>query len=1111
MICKKVTKEKCLSKPNSTKGQKNKQVIKNRSHCATQSSPSGAKNIKSKSKKRSHSIHKKKAIDKGIKRFDKSKPSKQTKQSNATPEAKTKKSSLATKKDTKTNNSKKSSKINKIKKVAKKVKSKTSDKVKLVIKRNLRNNTKIKSDPKPNGVKHRKMKDSSDCRNKNVKQIFDTNTLNTKNNEKLSVKHVSQKSSKYNLCSKLFPTLDSNKSANDNKRGDKLDSRTRLRNHIKTFSDSSHKVSQTASKSKEINNKEKIIKKKSVNDSIDSSGEKSKKDRNDKQTKSAKQKGRKTVKEKKASSKTNRKVDKSSSKNNKLKSGLLIEKRGHRLASLNAIVKVRLLCENDTEKSGPIDRYGDRSKDKKVEKKEKEKSVKHDGKTVAKTHKCEPKSKKNYCKALVPVDNRKTVAVPRKRKVFDDCVEIIDTRSCKRMASLNASAIMAASYLPERIKRSKSVESNHSNNSVEMVREMQTFSQTVSRYEISPSVTAINGIYVNQVSHQNSVILSAQKHETIETVKQLKVSNKIKDRLLGIARLERQEKAKQKRLEKKSKSSLQSDDQASLLNPEMAAFQATKVQVTKVTHINASQGVKCTDNKNKNKDKKKSGHQINSILETDSSIVHKYQVQTKSTIQMQTTLDSTGSTIANVTTLTAPPATAMPSTAPRMQIHLAETPMMPTPGPGQPTYYSLGTASPAVVQVHNNFQAFGQLPSTSALNPMPIINLSEPYPPHYSSAFSVPHFATHTHPTQNPFTYLNAGLYQPAGPMLQGFQDPCLIHKPIPFHPPTPQVNHIHTTPQFSSSSQSGQTFASDLSQPFAASPQFYPQMQTPLRGPQTVFFHAMPQTNGTAFTLLNPGVHYSQPTFISEPMATNRENPILTNENNFLDINKIISDNNNSNNSNVMIGTRPNAQTSNVSALRTVSTSSQCSPQTRDQSKKRHENCDSVNISNETMSGQQMHQQIVIPNDHHQHKKTNKSDKNLKKRKSLLLNPSSMRNNEEVVRNNRNTCSQASTGKQSICESGERSGKTTITPLNSNKTNSVVKHKNMKTVCVQISPSLPSVVISSAPSTHSESSSERQSASKKAKKRFSHGWSWEGSPLHKQIYLNVIIIRLTN
>src|SRR6201999_1014247 len=114
----------------------------------------------------------------------------------------------------------------------------------------------------------------------------------------------------------------------------------------------------------------------------------------------------------------------------------------------------------------------------------------------------------------------------------------------------------------------------------------------------------------------------------------------------------------------------------------VSEFKATKVQVTKVTHINTSQG----------KDKK-SGHQIDSILEADSSVVHKYQVQTKATIQMQTTFNSTnGSTLANVTTLTPTPTTAISGTTPRM-VQLTDPPVphqMPTPSAGPPTYFNFG-------------------------------------------------------------------------------------------------------------------------------------------------------------------------------------------------------------------------------------------------------------------------------------------------------------------------------------------------------------------------------------------------------------------------------------
>ncbi|KAH7942571.1 hypothetical protein HPB49_025399 [Dermacentor silvarum] len=81
--------------------------------------------------------------------------------------------------------------------------------------------------------------------------------------------------------------------------------------------------------------------------------------------------------------------------------------RVQRVASLNAMAKVHILYENESRPA--IVEADDTQED---------------------------------CKALV---------IKRKRDVLDADVEIIDTRQCRRMASLNAQAIMAASYSRERM------------------------------------------------------------------------------------------------------------------------------------------------------------------------------------------------------------------------------------------------------------------------------------------------------------------------------------------------------------------------------------------------------------------------------------------------------------------------------------------------------------------------------------------------------------------------------------------------------------------------------------------------------------------------------------
>lgn len=300
-------------------------------------------------------------------------------------------------------------------------------------------------------------------------------------------------------------------------------------------------------------------------------------------------------------------IVKQSKKSIKTEPAFVDRPRRARVASLNALAKVRLLCENERDKITENESGNDSSdNDTKVE-------VKMNAKKSNKAN------SKNMCKALVPYDkSRKQVA--RKRKTDDDEVVILD-RSCKRMASLNASAILAASYSPDKSKRSKSLESVRSDASLE-ISEMKIRETTVSRYEIKPSSSVMHNVVANHL------IVEAEKRETVETVKQVKVSSKIRERLLGIARLERHDEKKKKKSEKlkSSRNPLPNNIVEGVSDSDIAGFQATKVQVTKVTQINTSQGVKYDKEK-----KKPSGHEIETILERDSSVVQKYQVQTKST------------------------------------------------------------------------------------------------------------------------------------------------------------------------------------------------------------------------------------------------------------------------------------------------------------------------------------------------------------------------------------------------------------------------------------------------------------------------------------------------
>lgn len=137
----------------------------------------------------------------------------------------------------------------------------------------------------------------------------------------------------------------------------------------------------------------------------------------------------------------------------------VLSKRRHRVASLNASAKVKLLCENDrdstTVKNSSNVEAGSNSV---TNTKNNAKSVKKASTTNDKRSNNVPKKSQSeldksnrisHSKPTAPKRRVNRKKIKRKHNSIDSDVEIIDTRRCKRMASLNASAMMAATYLPE--------------------------------------------------------------------------------------------------------------------------------------------------------------------------------------------------------------------------------------------------------------------------------------------------------------------------------------------------------------------------------------------------------------------------------------------------------------------------------------------------------------------------------------------------------------------------------------------------------------------------------------------------------------------------------------
>ncbi|KAL3193283.1 hypothetical protein MRX96_046800 [Rhipicephalus microplus] len=100
--------------------------------------------------------------------------------------------------------------------------------------------------------------------------------------------------------------------------------------------------------------------------------------------------------------------------------------------------------------------------------------------------------------------------IKRKRDVLDADVEIIDTRQCRRMASLNAQAIMAASYSRERSSRKFDKESPSS------------FSSSSSSSSSSTSSAASCELKVVHHHHQQEIVVCSVQTKTVHKTVQEK-------------------------------------------------------------------------------------------------------------------------------------------------------------------------------------------------------------------------------------------------------------------------------------------------------------------------------------------------------------------------------------------------------------------------------------------------------------------------------------------------------------------------------------------------------------------------------------------------------------
>lgn len=179
--------------------------------------------------------------------------------------------------------------------------------------------------------------------------------------------------------------------------------------------------------------------------------------------------------------------------------------------------------KKDTKSSKTKDTQSDKPSGKKEGKKEKasKKEPKSESKGESSSS-SKSTSKEENSKNIKKAKKKKSLVKEneKKRKLdIDESVELIDTRSTKRLASLNASAIMAASYQDEK-----------------PLVPVQAGSKQSTPVPPSPKPNYQEHV---EVIHKTTTVMNDGVTETIEKIKKIThVSGKIRDRLLAIEMME---------------------------------------------------------------------------------------------------------------------------------------------------------------------------------------------------------------------------------------------------------------------------------------------------------------------------------------------------------------------------------------------------------------------------------------------------------------------------------------------------------------------------------------------------------------------------------------------
>ncbi|XP_054714719.1 LOW QUALITY PROTEIN: uncharacterized protein LOC129224309 [Uloborus diversus] len=484
--------------------------------------------------------------------------------------------------------------------------------------------------------------------------------------------------------------------------------------------------------------------------------------------------------------------------------------RAARMASLNALAKVHVLYENegktigdnfkDADENSLIDFLNEENTDDEMDIKNETKPIVKKNENQNSTRKSETqcssvkrnenhtksfkknesaatkKSEKNKNSEPVKVkkeQKNKTefkMAKKTKKRKFSD-VEIIDTRVCKRMASLNAQAILAASYLqepkepkPKRIPKrvEEKSESSSDIDVKEIFLESKCDVQIIETEQKAKTSTVIDLIDIHDKNEEKSSSQSDLKEDPRAVSKSTSLPDSSYQKSWTVE-------SDVSLAETRQHSINSQKDESNTVVSTTAATKVGLTQYTEVTkvHINARNDVEI-------KEESKSERKIERIIGNDDvAITQMYHYQSKNAnesycLQMQTTYKPASK---NLTPSSLPLAPSSP-----MRSHLSE-PLIP----GRQNYYSHGPLLPA--------QPYHMNPVTGI---PPVMGMDHHIPRQYgASAFTVPHYR---HPHHMQYPQSDYGYYQPAGPLIQPQHEQYTIHKPVPYHP-QPQP-HLHQPPQ---------------------------------------------------------------------------------------------------------------------------------------------------------------------------------------------------------------------------------------------------------------------------------------------------------------------------